>query len=523
MSAVQHSGQSLYDDLPVVSRLRRQIRAWWSIEVAFTNADGYVLDHARGFVVPPHNEPCRAELTSEDGFRRCNRSVADAVQATVASPPFLPRIIECHLRFPVIVVPVVRDERAVGALFAGGFLVDDERERRSEAISEAIWQWRLRVDDSDPIASVPLITRRDLAYLRDLMMTMADEVAPRMAATAGLTDEQSDETPSEVLAKANIVGGSRVLRDLGEQIALVAGSESTILVTGENGTGKELVARAIHVMSRRRERTFVVQNCSALNDNLLESELFGHVRGSFTGAARDKKGLFEVADGGTFFLDEVGDMTPTMQVKMLRVLQYGTFTPVGDTEIRVVDVRVVAATHRQLRTMVDEGHFREDLYYRLNVINLHLPPLRDRREDLPALCETFLERVARKARGPAKRLGAGVMDRFWGYAWPGNVRELENEIERLYVLSGTKDVISADLVSERIGTHSDPNIERVVAARGSLAESVTAVQRLVIVEGLVRTGWNKRQLAGELGISRTTLLKKIREFGLEGPDPSFRV
>ncbi|GMV41008.1 MAG: hypothetical protein AMXMBFR64_27240 [Myxococcales bacterium] len=519
MTAVQHSGQSLYDDLPVVRRLRRQIRAWWSIEVAFTDASGYVLDHARGFVVPPRNDLCRAELTSEEGFRRCNRSVATAVQATLAQTPCLPRIIECHLKLPVIVVPLVHEERPVGALFAGGFLVDDERERRRPEVAEAAWQWGLPVD-VDPTASFPVIARRDLAYLRDLMSAMADEVAPRMAEAAS---QGPEETPSEVLFKANIVGGSRVLRELGDRIALVAGSESTVLVTGENGTGKELVARAIHVMSRRRDRAFVVQNCSALNDNLLESELFGHVRGSFTGAARDKKGLFEVAHGGTFFLDEVGDMTLTMQVKMLRVIQHGTFTPVGDTETRTVDVRVVAATHRPLLAMVEEGRFREDLYYRLNVINLHLPPLRDRREDLPALCDTFLERVARKARWPVKRLGPGVMERFWSYPWPGNIRELENEIERLHVLSGASDVISADLVSERIGAKTHPNLERVIAARGSLAESVTAMERLVIAEGLVRTHWNKRRLAAELGISRTTLLKKIKGFGLEGPDPSFRM
>ena len=521
MATIQHSGMSLFDDLRVVRRLRRQIRAWWNIEVAFTDAAGYVLDHARGLVVPPHNGVCHTELTSEDGFRRCNRSVADAVRAALSAPPWVPRILECHMRFPVVVVPVVRDETPIGALFAGGFLIEDEAELRRPPIFEAAWAWgHTRVDGAD-LHAIPTISRRDLAYLRDLMGTMAEEAATRMAPAAEEDDDEDD--PSEVLRKANIVGRSRALCELGEQIALVASSESTILVTGENGTGKELVARAIHVMSRRRERTFVVQNCSALNDNLLESELFGHVRGSFTGAARDKKGLFEVAHGGTFFLDEVGDMTPTMQVKMLRVLQYGTFTPVGDTEIRSVDVRVVAATHRDLRGMVDDGAFREDLYYRLNVINLHLPPLRERREDLPALCDHFLERIARKAKGPLKRFAPGVMDRFWDYPWPGNIRELENEVERLYVLSGTREVIEPTLVSARIGSHAPaPNV-RAAVARGALAESVAAVERLVISEGLVRTHWNKRKLAAELRISRTTLLKKMREHGLEGPDASFRL
>src|SRR3712207_7869306 len=212
-----------------------------------------------------------------------------------------------------------------------------------------------------------------------------------------LSHELSDRYKFE-----NIIGKSGPMLEIFRLLEKVCNSDSTVLINGESGTGKELVARAIHYNGPRKDKPFVVQNCSAFNDNLLESALFGHVKGSFTGAVRDKKGLFEVADNGTFFLDEVGDMSPTLQVKLLRVLQEGTFLPVGGTEPREVDVRVIAATHKDLGEMVKRGEFREDLFYRINVIRVHLPPLRERRDDLPLLVDHFLRkhhREGQRARG----------------------------------------------------------------------------------------------------------------------------
>jgi transcriptional regulator with GAF, ATPase, and Fis domain len=226
-----------------------------------------------------------------------------------------------------------------------------------------------------------------------------------------------------------IIGASPAMQDLYSLLDRIARSESTILIQGENGTGKELVARAIHTSSPRTDRAFVVTNCSAFNDNLLDSELFGHKRGAFTGASSDKPGLFEVADNGTFFLDEIGDMSAALQVKVLRVLQEGTFNRVGDTETRKVDVRIVAATNRDLKGMVERGQFREDLYYRINVINLVLPALRQRREDLAILVDHFLHKHRRAGGGTPKRLSVACLARLEQYTWPGNVRELENEIE----------------------------------------------------------------------------------------------
>src|SRR6185295_12067481 len=237
------------------------------------------------------------------------------------------------------------------------------------------------------------------------------------------------------------------MQDMYSLLDRIAPSDAPVLIQGENGTGKELVSRAIHQGSPRRDHKFVVTNCSAFNDNLLDSELFGHKRGAFTGAVVDKPGLFETADTGTFFLDEIGDMSPALQVKVLRVLQEGTFNRVGDAEMRKVDVRIIAATNRDLAAMVAAGRFREDLYYRIHVLSVTIPALRERRDDVPLLIEHFLARHRR--RGP-KELAPECSARMLAYPWPGNVRELENEIERLVVLAGDAQIIGPDLLSSRI-------------------------------------------------------------------------
>jgi transcriptional regulator with PAS, ATPase and Fis domain len=300
-------------------------------------------------------------------------------------------------------------------------------------------------------------------------------------------------------------------------------SESTVLIQGESGTGKELVARAIHYNGPRSKKPFVVQNCSAFNDNLLESALFGHVKGAFTGAIRDKKGLFEIADGGTFFLDEVGDMSAALQVKLLRVLQEGTFTPVGGTETRQVDVRVIAATHKDLQKMVERGEFREDLYYRIHVIKIQVPPLRERMDDLPLLCEHFLRKHFRgAARGATRppRLLPEALATMRRYPWPGNIRELENEIERLLVLGGDLPELPEELLSQRVrDADGAPRPQAVRAAQqGTLKEAVESLERDLIQQGLIRTHWNKSQLAKELGISRSNLIAKVERYGLERHD-----
>jgi len=248
---------------------------------------------------------------------------------------------------------------------------------------------------------------------------------------------------------------------------------------------------------------------------LLDSELFGHKKGAFTGAIADKQGLFEVADGGTFFLDEIGDMSPALQVKLLRVLQEGTFIPVGDTTPKKVDVRIIAATNRDLKRMVERGEFREDLYYRINVINLVIPPLRERRDDIAVLIEHFMKKHSKGRRNPAKRLARGTYERMLGYPWPGNVRELENEIERLLVLSGDERMIGEELLSPRIRQYGHGDGAPRPGEPHGLPDAVASLERSMIHEALRRNQWNKTRAAADLRISRRNLIRLVQKYKLD--------
>jgi len=309
-----------------------------------------------------------------------------------------------------------------------------------------------------------------------------------------------------------IIGESRVMRDVLRLLDKVVRTEEPVLITGESGTGKELIARAIHAHGARARRPFLSENCAALTDTLLESELFGHVKGSFTGADRDKKGLFQLADKGTLFLDEVGDMSPTMQKKLLRTLQEGEIRPVGGKSIKRVDVRIVSASNRKLAGLVRAGEFREDLLYRLRVLTVDLPPLRDRKEDIPALTTHFL-RVHTKASQVVKTLDAGVMETLQGYDWPGNVRELQNEVKRMVALS--EATIGAEVLSEHVrrGARGIVDIDEDGPVR-NLLELVEGVERAEIERALGAAKGNKTRASDLLGISRFTLQRKLDKYDI---------
>ncbi len=351
-----------------------------------------------------------------------------------------------------------------------------------------------------------------------------------MADAAGEADAgapgPADTDAAEAVSYAGIVGRGAPMRALFHMLERLRSTTATVLVTGEHGTGKELVARAVHAQSRRAAGRFVATNCGALSDALLESELFGHRRGAFTGAMADKAGLFEVADGGTFFLDEVGDMSPAMQVKLLRVLQEGVFFPVGAVEPRRVDVRIVAATNRDLAGMVARGTFREDLFYRLNVVALRVPALRERTEDIPLLIAHVLARLAARD-GRTKTLSPRVRAALLAHPWPGNVRELENELERLWVLAGDDAVLSDTHLSAAVARRPPIPEPRAVGstvtdAAGvpaefaglSLPAAVATLERRMIAAALARTGGNKTHTATALGVSRRNLIRKVRALGL---------
>jgi transcriptional regulator with GAF, ATPase, and Fis domain len=316
-----------------------------------------------------------------------------------------------------------------------------------------------------------------------------------------------------------IIGRSAAMRTLLALVDKVTESTVPVLVEGESGTGKELVARAIHRNGPRGNAPFIVENCAAVPDPLIENELFGHERGAFTGADRAQDGLFERAHGGTLFLDEVGDMSPEMQKKLLRVLQEGEVRRVGGHTVRKVDVRVVSATNRDVARMVKDGTFREDLFYRLCVVRVRIPPLRERREDVALLAAHFLDRIARESPSGAPRMEADALDALSEYPWPGNVRELENEVRRAATLADgviTREILSPDVRGAGREIRSETPQEGVSAgAQGTLKDAVESLERGLVVESLRRHAGNKTRAALALGLSRLGLRKKMARYGIE--------
>lgn len=315
----------------------------------------------------------------------------------------------------------------------------------------------------------------------------------------------------------NIVGKSDEMLAVMDLISRVSDSDSTVLVTGESGTGKELVARAIHYDSPRADKLMVPVNCGAIPAELLESELFGHIKGAFTGATANRIGRFELADKGSIFLDEIGEMSPSLQVKLLRVIQERQFEPVGSAKTVEVDVRIIAATNIDLERAVAEGRFREDLYYRLNVIPIRIPPLRDRKSDIPLLLHHFMAHFNKTKNRNLQGFSPEAIDLLYNYPWPGNVRELENLIERLAILKGSGVVHVSDLPEKYQGRKfvkaTDSN-ELIPATGVDFNSAVDAYENALIMKALELTGWNRNQAAQLLRLNRTTLVEKIKKKGL---------
>lgn len=327
---------------------------------------------------------------------------------------------------------------------------------------------------------------------------------------------------SERFGMANLVGGDYRMQKVYDLIEAVAESKTTVLITGESGTGKTMVARAVHTTSPRKSGPFVTFACGAIPETLLESELFGHTKGAFTGADYDKPGKALAADGGTLFIDEINSATPALQLKLLRVLQEKAFEPVGSTQTVKVDVRFVLATNQPLADLVAAGKFREDLYYRINVVNIALPRLAERTGDIPLLAGHFLEKHC-KELGRTRRFGDAALDALQRYDWPGNVRELENAVERAVLLSRDTVIEPADLPETITG--SPPSPARTAAAGFDpgewhpqpLAEAMQEPERRILLAALEANDWNRQETSKQLDINRTTLYKKIKQYGLDEP------
>jgi Nif-specific regulatory protein len=315
---------------------------------------------------------------------------------------------------------------------------------------------------------------------------------------------------------SDIIGESSAMREIFRQLEKVIDTRATVCIEGETGTGKEVIASAIHYQGKRRDKLFVAQNCAAMPENLLESELFGHKKGAFTGADHDKKGLFEIADGGTLFLDEIGEMTLNLQAKLLRVLQEGEIRPVGATASKAIDVRIICATNRSLEKEVEKGAFRQDLFYRLRVFPIRLPPLRERREDVPLLVDHFLRKYTVEMNKPVAGVTPEALDQLSAYSWPGNIRELENEVQRLVIQCDNEGFITPDLLAPAV-RKVEGLLGRVAPQRkksGTLKDQMEEVERWLLVEALREHGGNKTKTAETLGITREGLHKKLAKYGM---------
>jgi two-component system nitrogen regulation response regulator NtrX len=342
------------------------------------------------------------------------------------------------------------------------------------------------------------------------------------AVKVGELVEENRSLKAKLVKESEIIGTSKPIRQLKEQIAIAAPTSGWVLITGENGTGKELVARAIHHLSKRRIKPFIEVNCAAIPEELIESELFGHEKGAFTGATTQRKGKFDLAHEGTLFLDEIGDMSLKTQAKVLRILQERKFERVGGNRTIEVDVRVIAATNKDLAEEIGRGNFREDLYYRLNVLPFHVPPLRERTEDIPLLVSHFLEYFCSKESRENKQMTVNAMEALQNYLWPGNVRELKNTIERLVIMTPQQVISEQQLPAGILTRHESvgrPHYATATSESGTFREAREEFERDFILQKLEENDWNVSRTAEVIEIERSNLHRKIKAFGIELKKP----
>ena len=506
--------------LHVISKLEEILEKWFGVEQVYSDMHYKIRS---GHIDKDHafkNHFFKVQMQMGHGYNYIGSDIENVTDTLEASADQSAAFDTFFKHIKGVGAKIEVDGEVLGTVFAYPFVsssvtADELEEIKKHMVSEG-------ANESDASAAVDGLRKlfpREVEYLQELVELVADEVktfhseiSKRETRIKELNSELGDKYRYHMM-----IGKSKKMQQIYRLLEKISSAESSVLIQGSNGTGKELVAKAVHFYSPRKENQFVAVNCSALNDNLLDSELFGHIKGAFTGAIKDKAGLFEVANGGTLFLDEIGDTSLSMQVKLLRVLQEGTYLPVGAHAPKKTDVRILAATNKDLKAMMATGEFREDLYYRINVINVDLPSLKERPEDIPVLMDHFLKKRCDESGHAMKQFSKKCMEKFLDYQWPGNVRELENEIERLVVLAGEDKMITPDLLSQRILDFGEKpaSASRGVNTSGSLREALEELEAMMIKEGLKRCNFNKSKLSKELGVSRASLIMKVEKYGLD--------
>jgi transcriptional regulator with PAS, ATPase and Fis domain len=500
--------------LPLIERMKEAVAQRWGISLHFTNASGWLQGVQPGQIFSPVNPVCRAICATKHGYQD-RKSTALNVTAKVLGGQ-KSTMSTCKTGISVLALPIVIDDKVIGSVYADGFVLSDtaelQRNRIRQYLDTHVGAAKSLLEKVDKISS---FAADDLEFLSLLIHSISEQLVD-LNKRYNRTNKSLSNLSRELLGDEKqvfpgIVGSSAAMQEVYVTLDKVKDAMAPILVTGENGTGKELIAKSLHYESVRGKKPFLAMNCGAFNETLLDSELFGHVKGAFTGATGNKKGLLEEASEGTLFLDELGEMPLSMQVKLLRVLQEGTFMPVGSTKEKKTNARIICATNRDLAKLIKKGEFREDLYYRLDVIKVRVPSLREREEDIPNLVAHFVKKYGTSEQFA---ISSEVMSALRDYNWPGNIRQLENEIQRLSLMNGNATVAIDDL-NDEIKSALNSSKKRFKLG-GELKSSIENYERDLIVEGLKKHDGNKTALAKELGMSRPSLMKKIKKYDVAG-------
>ena len=496
----------------VVKMFRRICYKWWEVDIQFYDEYG----ECKSTNTPLKNKLCGLVHSKSGDSKNCLACDKKSLANEFKEKKIYTK--KCCAGLDLIAVPLfLKDKRIIGLIVGFGLQFSDVDDPGLEKYFDDMG--RLGIDRKE-VEECYSRARRNNYNVRERLHDFLELVADDVMAFHEMMDEKEEiiKKQSVLLERAynakykGIIGSSPKMMKIFDTLDLIENSGSTVLIEGESGTGKELLAAAIHYNSPRRDKMFVIQNCSTFNDKLLTSELFGHERGAFTGAVSSKKGLFEIADGGTLFLDEVGEMEFDVQAKLLRVLEDGSFYKVGGCEPKRVDVRVLVATNKDLNEMVEKKQFRNDLFYRINTIQITIPTLKERKEDIVLLADYFLSSFAVIQGGEQKELDRKVIDKFNVYKWPGNIRELKNVIERAILLSGKKRVIEVEHLPDWIAECDNADTPSPTIQDGStLQDTLRGFEKVMIEEELTKAKWNKTVVAKKLGVSRATLNNKIEQ------------